>query len=589
MTEENLTTSERDSEESDRADTAPGEFAAATEPAVDQAQGPGLGEEGAHVSRGEDPRVGDPKPALLKLIDLATKYPEIGPVVAELAFKLGYAYLGDRIVRMGLDSEQGPGLEYYFVMAQAARRQRDFAQARKHAIEAIEAFQRTVDADLGAEDAERMLHLVRLGYSTLLFDEKNVHGDRDYVEALQQRLPELAQRLGDSAFYHTLVAQTRWFDDAQASEAAWDKAASLDTTESTWNARGTWYKDAVGDSDKAEQAYRKGLEVAPTSALLQHNLGQLLVDKAERGDVDVEQARKALNEAEPLLRGALREDSPKGFRRHVHGTIDRLLALRSSLPPRGQRAREVQAPAQREPRVGEVFTGTVVKLKPFGAFVALPQCGTGLLHNSEMAQWPVHNPSDVLSVGQRVQVKVLEVSGQDGKLRVRLSMKALQQGVQHGAQHGVQNSAGQLASQPTDEVQAYGAPLPPAAQVAGSFDEPFELFERAPVQTLPSSNSQPSQPSKQGNQSRQGPSNQQAARSPRPSNGSPPSQHGRHHGGDRRREPYRDQGRDHGRDQWQGRQGGSRGSRQRDELHDKLASLGEMLLAKIQKTDKPDK
>ena len=64
---------------------------------------------------------GDPKREMLKLIDLAAKYPEIGPPLAELAFKIGRPDFGNRIVRMGLDRD-GPGLEYYFVAAHSARR-----------------------------------------------------------------------------------------------------------------------------------------------------------------------------------------------------------------------------------------------------------------------------------------------------------------------------------------------------------------------------------------------------------------------------------------------------------------------------------
>jgi hypothetical protein len=50
-----------------------------------------------------------------------------------------------------------------------------------------------------------------------------------------------------------------------------------------WNARGTWYKEAERDLDKAERAYRKGLEKVGGSGLLMHNLAQVLVERAERG------------------------------------------------------------------------------------------------------------------------------------------------------------------------------------------------------------------------------------------------------------------------------------------------------------------
>ena len=68
-----------------------------------------------------------------------TKLYEIGPPLAELAFKIGRPDFGNRIVRMGLDRD-GPGLEYYFVAAHSARRERRYADARKLSIEAIRAF-----------------------------------------------------------------------------------------------------------------------------------------------------------------------------------------------------------------------------------------------------------------------------------------------------------------------------------------------------------------------------------------------------------------------------------------------------------------
>lgn len=477
---------------------------------------------------------GDPKPALFKLIDLATKYPEIGPPLAELAFKIGQTELGHRVVRMALDSEQGPGLEYYFVVTHAARRQRRFAEARKHAIEAIEAFDRTSDDELEQDDAERMLHLIRLGFSTLLFDEKNPNGDPEWVQALGAWLPKLAPRLDNSAFYHTLMAQTQWYDDATASERSWQRAVALDTTESTWNARGTWYKDAAGDMEKAEQSYREGLQLCATSALLLHNLGQLLVDKAERSDVDVEQARKALNEAEQHLRGALREESPKGFRRHVHSTIDRLMSLRSSLPPKGTRGSRASEPEPtRQPEVGEVFDATVRSITAFGAFVTLPECGTALLHKSEMAHHFVRDPSEEVTVGASIRVKVLEVGEKGGKLRVAVSRKALLD-PPPAAPTQASSSAQPLPSQPNT------TPVDKSTNEPG--DEP-------------------------GGNKRPHPSDQPRDNRERP---------------DHRRQP-RDQERRHDRSRGQQDR-----SKQRPRDNDALASLGEMLLAKIQK-QKEDK
>jgi len=373
----------------------------------------------------------DPTGELLALMELAVKYPEIGAPLAQLAFKVGQPEIANRIVRMGLDGP-GPGLEYYFVAANAARREKRWADVRRFAVEAIQAFSAAAPDSLAEDDGTRLLHLVRLGFATMVFDEKNPHADPAFVAQIQQLLGGLEARFGTDAFFHTLVAQATWYADRDASERAWDRAAEIDETELTWNARGTWYKDAEQNFDKAEHAYRKGLEKAPSSALLLHNLAQLLLDKAGRADVDVGEARRILREADQLLRNALRGDSPKGLRRHIHETRDALETLRSSLPgtdePRHHREPAKTAEPERIPEVGEVLHGRVVSLTAFGAFVSLPGAGVGLLHKSEIAHEFVDDPASVLKVGDEVDVKVVDVtrkeSGKD-RTRIGLSRKAL--------------------------------------------------------------------------------------------------------------------------------------------------------------------
>jgi len=73
-----------------------------------------------------------------------------------------------------------------------------------------------------------------------------------------------------------------------------------------------------------------------------------------------------------------------------------------------------------EPEVGKVYTGKVVKIVEFGAFVNFMGARDGLLHVSQISQKRVENVSDVLSEGQEVQVKVLDV---DRSGKVKLSMK----------------------------------------------------------------------------------------------------------------------------------------------------------------------
>ncbi|MFT4629336.1 MAG: polyribonucleotide nucleotidyltransferase [Dinoroseobacter sp.] len=72
--------------------------------------------------------------------------------------------------------------------------------------------------------------------------------------------------------------------------------------------------------------------------------------------------------------------------------------------------------------VDSVYTGKVVKIMEFGAFVNVLPGKDGLVHISQISDERVENVSDVLSEGDEVTVKVLEVDRQG---RVRLSMKAV--------------------------------------------------------------------------------------------------------------------------------------------------------------------
>ncbi|MDO6704745.1 polyribonucleotide nucleotidyltransferase [Photobacterium sp. 1_MG-2023] len=70
--------------------------------------------------------------------------------------------------------------------------------------------------------------------------------------------------------------------------------------------------------------------------------------------------------------------------------------------------------------VGRIYTGKVVRIVDFGAFVSVIGSKEGLVHISQIAEERVEKVSDYLQMGQEVQVKVLEIDRQG---RIRLSMK----------------------------------------------------------------------------------------------------------------------------------------------------------------------
>ncbi len=75
------------------------------------------------------------------------------------------------------------------------------------------------------------------------------------------------------------------------------------------------------------------------------------------------------------------------------------------------------------PEVGDIYTGTVRSVMPYGAFVNIGKGTDGLLHISEINWERVENVEDVLKEGDKVEVKLTEIDAKSGKLR--LSRKVL--------------------------------------------------------------------------------------------------------------------------------------------------------------------
>ena len=75
-----------------------------------------------------------------------------------------------------------------------------------------------------------------------------------------------------------------------------------------------------------------------------------------------------------------------------------------------------------EVKVGSIYDGKVVAVKEFGAFIEIAPGTDGMCHISELAHGFVKNVSDVISMGDMVKVKVINM---DDTGRIKLSRKAL--------------------------------------------------------------------------------------------------------------------------------------------------------------------
>ena len=113
--------------------------------------------------------------------------------------------------------------------------------------------------------------------------------------------------------------------------------------------------------------------------------------------------------------------------------------------------------------VGTIITGKVTSITKFGAFVALPDGKSGLVHISEVAGTFVSDVHDFLTEGQEVPVKVLSVSP-EGK--ISLSVKQAQP-PKPRPPHG---------DRPTRPRGPRSAPAQPAAPAELSFEDKLKQF-----------------------------------------------------------------------------------------------------------------
>jgi polyribonucleotide nucleotidyltransferase len=89
-----------------------------------------------------------------------------------------------------------------------------------------------------------------------------------------------------------------------------------------------------------------------------------------------------------------------------------------------EKCRDIVEAMTAEVKVGKIYTGRVVSIKDFGAFVEIAPETDGLCHVSELSSHYVDRVTDVVNVGDEVQVKVILVDDQG---RIKLSRKAAMQ------------------------------------------------------------------------------------------------------------------------------------------------------------------
>ncbi len=141
--------------------------------------------------------------------------------------------------------------------------------------------------------------------------------------------------------------------------------------------------------------------------------------RIETMQIAVDKIREVIGSGGKVIRSIVEESGAK-----VDINDDGTIKIAS---PNGEaiaKARELISAIVDEPEVGRVYTGKVVKIMDFGAFVNFFGKRDGLVHVSQLSSDRVSHPKDILTEGQEVKVKLM---GFDDRGKVRLSMKAVDQ------------------------------------------------------------------------------------------------------------------------------------------------------------------
>jgi len=161
-----------------------------------------------------------------------------------------------------------------------------------------------------------------------------------------------------------------------------------------------------------------------------HILGEMeKVMKAPRGQISEyaprietikikpEKVREVIGAGGKVIKGIIEETGVK-----IDIEDDGRIHIASTDPKAAKRAIEIINGICAEAEVGKVYSGKVVKITDFGAFVEILPNNSGLLHISEISHDRIRNVTDVLSEGDVIDVKVLDI---DRAGRIKLSRKVL--------------------------------------------------------------------------------------------------------------------------------------------------------------------
>ena len=127
--------------------------------------------------------------------------------------------------------------------------------------------------------------------------------------------------------------------------------------------------------------------------------------------IDPEKIREVIGQGGKVIQGIVADTGAK-IDIEEDGTIHIFAETQES----GNAAKKAIEAIVEEPELGRIYKGTVKTITAFGAFVEILPGKDGLCHISKLANKRVEKVEDVVNVGERLMVKVMEIDEKTGKI-----------------------------------------------------------------------------------------------------------------------------------------------------------------------------
>jgi polyribonucleotide nucleotidyltransferase len=133
--------------------------------------------------------------------------------------------------------------------------------------------------------------------------------------------------------------------------------------------------------------------------------------------IDVDQIRNVIGPGGKMIRSIIEQTGAR-----INVEDDGTVQIATNDETAAQKAIEIIESLTREPEIGEEFEGTVKRIEPYGAFVEILPNQDGLLHISELAMERIPDIRDVLSEGDTLRVRIIDIDSND---RIKLSRRVI--------------------------------------------------------------------------------------------------------------------------------------------------------------------